>query len=35
MDRIPSLGQDTDEVLGGLGVAEAEVKELRTAGVIA
>ncbi|MCX5225262.1 CaiB/BaiF CoA-transferase family protein [Streptomyces sp. NBC_00233] len=35
MDRIPALGQDTDEVLGELGVPEAEVKELRSAGVIA
>ncbi|MFD4319339.1 CaiB/BaiF CoA transferase family protein [Streptomyces sp. NPDC058548] len=35
MDRIPALGQDTDEVLGELGVPEAEVKELRGAGVIA
>ncbi|MFD3996907.1 CaiB/BaiF CoA transferase family protein [Streptomyces sp. NPDC058583] len=35
MDRIPALGQDTDEVLGALGVPEAEVKELRDAGVIA
>ncbi|WP_338497406.1 CaiB/BaiF CoA-transferase family protein [Streptomyces sp. SJL17-4] len=35
MDRIPALGQDTDEVLGALGVPEAEVKELRAAGVIA
>ncbi|WP_030315800.1 CaiB/BaiF CoA transferase family protein [Streptomyces flavochromogenes] len=35
MDRIPALGQDTDEVLGELGVPEAEVKELRKAGVIA
>ncbi|MFB7236922.1 CaiB/BaiF CoA transferase family protein [Streptomyces sp. NPDC056269] len=35
MDRIPALGQDTDEVLGELGVPEAEVKELRRAGVIA
>ncbi|MFF3840757.1 CaiB/BaiF CoA transferase family protein [Streptomyces sp. NPDC001930] len=35
MDRIPALGQDTDEVLGQLGVPEAEVKELRSAGVIA
>ncbi|GGY25139.1 CaiB/BaiF CoA transferase family protein [Streptomyces tanashiensis] len=35
MDRIPALGQDTDEVLAELGVPEAEVKELRGAGVIA
>ncbi|MFF0426287.1 CaiB/BaiF CoA transferase family protein [Streptomyces sp. NPDC004520] len=35
MDRIPALGQDTDEVLAELGVPEAEVKELRDAGVIA
>ncbi|MGJ7418365.1 CaiB/BaiF CoA transferase family protein [Streptomyces cinereoruber] len=35
MDRIPALGQDTDEVLAGLGLREAEVKELRDAGVIA
>ncbi|MFJ5140355.1 CaiB/BaiF CoA transferase family protein [Streptomyces sp. NPDC088707] len=35
MDRIPALGQDTDEVLGELGLPEAEVKELRRAGVIA
>ncbi|MGW8764572.1 CaiB/BaiF CoA transferase family protein [Streptomyces sp. NPDC055815] len=35
MDRIPALGQDTDEVLAELGVPEAEVKELRSAGVIA
>ncbi|MFF4872348.1 MULTISPECIES: CaiB/BaiF CoA-transferase family protein [unclassified Streptomyces] len=35
MDRIPALGQDTDEVLAGLGLREAEVKELRNAGVIA
>ncbi|WP_328945456.1 CoA transferase [Streptomyces sp. NBC_00250] len=35
MDRIPALGQDTDEVLAGLGVPEAEVKVLRGAGVIA
>ncbi|MFE5944183.1 CaiB/BaiF CoA transferase family protein [Streptomyces sp. NPDC056480] len=35
MDRIPALGQDTDEVLGELGVPEEEVKELRGAGVIA
>ncbi|MER5310499.1 CaiB/BaiF CoA-transferase family protein [Streptomyces sp. NPDC002773] len=35
MGRIPALGQDTDEVLAGLGVPEAEVKELRSAGVIA
>ncbi|MEU6163867.1 CaiB/BaiF CoA transferase family protein [Streptomyces tanashiensis] len=35
MDRIPALGQDTDEVLADLGVPEAEVKELRGAGVIA
>ncbi|WP_395359862.1 CaiB/BaiF CoA transferase family protein [Streptomyces sp. YH02] len=35
MDRIPALGQDTDEVLGALGVSEAEVKELRGAGVVA
>ncbi|MFF2304736.1 CaiB/BaiF CoA transferase family protein [Streptomyces sp. NPDC058128] len=35
MDRIPALGQDTDEVLGEIGVPEAEVKELRRAGVIA
>ncbi|MFI0927493.1 CaiB/BaiF CoA transferase family protein [Streptomyces sp. NPDC021012] len=34
MDRIPALGQDTDEVLAELGVPEAEVKELRDAGVI-
>ncbi|MHA4778377.1 CaiB/BaiF CoA transferase family protein [Streptomyces sp. MSC1_001] len=33
--RIPALGQDTDEVLAGLGVPEAELKELRSAGVIA
>ncbi|MEV4942543.1 CaiB/BaiF CoA transferase family protein [Streptomyces zaomyceticus] len=35
MDRIPALGQDTDEVLAELGVPEGEVKELREAGVIA
>ncbi|MFD5107563.1 CaiB/BaiF CoA transferase family protein [Streptomyces cinereoruber] len=35
MDRIPSLGQDTDEVLAGLGLREAEVKALREAGVVA
>ncbi|MFI8767284.1 CaiB/BaiF CoA transferase family protein [Streptomyces sp. NPDC053792] len=35
MDRIPALGQDTDEVLAELGVPEAELKELRSAGVIA
>ncbi|CCA54624.1 L-carnitine dehydratase or bile acid-inducible protein F [Streptomyces venezuelae ATCC 10712] len=35
MDRIPALGQDTDTVLTGLGVPEAERKELRDAGVIA
>ncbi|MGW0031134.1 CaiB/BaiF CoA transferase family protein [Streptomyces sp. NPDC003314] len=35
MDRIPALGQDTDEVLAGLGLREAQVKELRDAGVIA
>ncbi|KOX38285.1 MULTISPECIES: CaiB/BaiF CoA transferase family protein [unclassified Streptomyces] len=35
MDRIPALGQDTDEVLAGLGLREAEVKELRSAGVVA
>ncbi|MYV68202.1 CoA transferase, partial [Streptomyces sp. SID2131] len=35
MDRIPALGQDTDEVLAGLGLREAEVKELRDAGVVA
>ncbi|GGV11874.1 dehydratase [Streptomyces litmocidini] len=35
MDRIPALGQDTDEVLAELGVTEPEVKELREAGVIA
>ncbi|MFF0475797.1 CaiB/BaiF CoA transferase family protein [Streptomyces sp. NPDC004284] len=35
MDRIPALGQDTDEVLAELGVPEAELKELRGAGVIA
>ncbi|WP_432088833.1 CaiB/BaiF CoA transferase family protein [Streptomyces sp. bgisy095] len=34
-DRIPALGQDTDEVLAGLGLRESEVKELRNAGVIA
>ncbi|MFH8839778.1 CaiB/BaiF CoA transferase family protein [Streptomyces sp. NPDC017868] len=34
MDRIPALGQDTDEVLAELGVPEAQVKELRDAGVI-
>ncbi len=33
--RIPALGQDTDEVLAELGVPEAEVRELRSAGVIA
>ncbi|MGA5496469.1 CaiB/BaiF CoA transferase family protein [Streptomyces cinereoruber] len=35
MDRIPSLGQDTDEVLADLGLREAEVKALREAGVVA
>ncbi|MFH9724976.1 CaiB/BaiF CoA transferase family protein [Streptomyces sp. NPDC017254] len=35
MERIPALGQDTDEVLAGLGVPEGEVRELREAGVIA
>ncbi|MFC7931883.1 CaiB/BaiF CoA transferase family protein [Streptomyces cinereoruber] len=35
MDRIPSLGQDTDEVLAELGLREAEVKALREAGVVA
>ncbi|MFC9385423.1 CaiB/BaiF CoA transferase family protein [Streptomyces venezuelae] len=35
MDRIPALGQDTDAVLTGLGVPDAERKELRDAGVIA
>ncbi|MER7910024.1 MULTISPECIES: CaiB/BaiF CoA-transferase family protein [unclassified Streptomyces] len=35
MDRIPALGQDTDAVLAGLGLREAEVKELRNAGVVA
>ncbi|MFD8640419.1 CaiB/BaiF CoA transferase family protein [Streptomyces zaomyceticus] len=35
MDRIPALGQDTDEVLADLGVPEDEVRELRDAGVIA
>ncbi|MFI9121960.1 CaiB/BaiF CoA transferase family protein [Streptomyces bikiniensis] len=35
MDRIPALGQDTDEVLAGLGLREAEVKKLREAGVVA
>ncbi|WP_435191914.1 CaiB/BaiF CoA transferase family protein [Streptomyces sp. bgisy126] len=34
-DRIPALGQDTDEVLAGLGLRESEVKELRNAGVVA
>ncbi|MEU7294393.1 CaiB/BaiF CoA-transferase family protein [Streptomyces exfoliatus] len=33
--RIPALGQDTDEVLAELGVPEAEVRGLRSAGVIA
>ncbi|MGA5197090.1 CaiB/BaiF CoA transferase family protein [Streptomyces exfoliatus] len=33
--RIPALGQDTDEVLAEMGVPEAEVEELRSAGVIA
>ncbi|MEW5660302.1 CaiB/BaiF CoA-transferase family protein, partial [Streptomyces cinereoruber] len=35
MDRIPSLGRDTDEVLADLGLREAEVKALREAGVVA
>ncbi|MFC7923635.1 CaiB/BaiF CoA transferase family protein [Streptomyces cinereoruber] len=35
MDRIPSLGQDTGEVLADLGLREAEVKALREAGVVA
>ncbi|QES05291.1 CoA transferase [Streptomyces venezuelae] len=35
MGRIPALGQDTDAVLTGLGVPDAERKELRDAGVIA
>ncbi|MEX0169349.1 CaiB/BaiF CoA transferase family protein [Streptomyces sp. LMG1-1-1.1] len=35
MDRIPALGQDTDAVLTELGVAERELKELRSTGVIA
>ncbi|MEU7074489.1 CaiB/BaiF CoA-transferase family protein [Streptomyces narbonensis] len=35
MGRIPALGQDTDGVLGELGVSESERKELRSAGVIA
>ncbi|MFF4171554.1 CaiB/BaiF CoA transferase family protein [Streptomyces sp. NPDC001744] len=35
MDRIPALGQDTDEVLTGLGLCAAEVRELREAGVVA
>ncbi|WP_030212849.1 CaiB/BaiF CoA transferase family protein [Streptomyces bikiniensis] len=35
MDRIPALGQDTDEVLAELGLREAEVKKLREAGVVA
>ncbi|MCX4979948.1 CaiB/BaiF CoA-transferase family protein [Streptomyces sp. NBC_00572] len=35
MDRIPALGQDTAAVLAELGVPEAEMKELRGAGVIA
>ncbi|MFF6835094.1 MULTISPECIES: CoA transferase [unclassified Streptomyces] len=34
-DRIPALGQDTDEVLAGLGLRESEVRELRNAGVVA
>ncbi|MFF5392665.1 CaiB/BaiF CoA transferase family protein [Streptomyces sp. NPDC013012] len=34
-DRIPALGQDTDEVLAGLGLWESEVRELRNAGVVA
>ncbi|MFF9067660.1 CaiB/BaiF CoA transferase family protein [Streptomyces sp. NPDC014891] len=35
MGRIPALGQDTDGILGELGVPEAEVRELRGAGVVA
>ncbi|MFC8495247.1 CaiB/BaiF CoA transferase family protein [Streptomyces sp. NPDC057235] len=34
-DRIPALGQDTDEVLAGLGLRGSEVRELRNAGVVA
>ncbi|MFE0651729.1 CaiB/BaiF CoA transferase family protein [Streptomyces sp. NPDC059534] len=35
MDRIPAHGQDTDAVLAALGLTEAELKELRSSGVIA
>jgi crotonobetainyl-CoA:carnitine CoA-transferase CaiB-like acyl-CoA transferase len=35
MGRIPSLGEDTDEVLGELGVTSAELEALRADGVVA
>ncbi|MFG2870263.1 CaiB/BaiF CoA transferase family protein [Streptomyces sp. NPDC048338] len=35
MGRIPALGEDTAKVLGELGVAEGELRELRERGVVA
>ncbi|MET9623160.1 CaiB/BaiF CoA-transferase family protein [Streptomyces sp. NPDC006464] len=35
MGRIPALGEDTAKVLGELGVAEDELRELRERGVVA
>ena len=30
----PSLGQHTDEILGGMGLAEADIQRLKNAGVV-
>ncbi|MET9436587.1 CaiB/BaiF CoA-transferase family protein [Streptomyces sp. NPDC006551] len=35
MDRIPALGEDTERVLGELGVTSAELRMLRAEGVVA
>jgi len=35
MDPVPALGAHTAAVLGELGIAEAELADLRAAGVIA